>query len=219
MDAGHRHLPAVLLIPVVVALVLTLFAWPQARLEPRDVPIGVAGSPEAIAPIEARIAEAGDAFEVHRYADEAAARAAIEDRDVYGAIVASPVGVTLLTASAGSPSVAGLMQEQFAVPAQAAEGGDAPVPTQVVDVVPAPEDDPRGAALGASVLPLLLAGIITGVLISTATTPGLLQAGALVAASVLAGLAAVAIAQGWLDVLEGSWVANAGGEAPPTRWS
>ena len=75
--------------------------------------------------------------------------------------------------------------------------------------MPAPTDDPRGAALGASVLPLLLAGIITGVLISMATAPGLLQAGALVGASVLAGLAAIAIIQGWLGVTEGGWVANA----------
>ena len=29
--------------PVVVAIVLTLFAWPSARLEPRDLPIGVVG--------------------------------------------------------------------------------------------------------------------------------------------------------------------------------
>ena len=62
-------------------------------------------------------------MEVHRYADEEAAQAAIEDRDVYGALVASPAGVTLLTASAGSASVAGLLQERFATPAAAAAGG------------------------------------------------------------------------------------------------
>ena len=44
--AHHRPSPlAILIIPVVVALVLTLFAWPSARLEPRDLPIGVAGAP------------------------------------------------------------------------------------------------------------------------------------------------------------------------------
>ena len=209
MGADRRHLPAVLLIPLVVALVLTLFAWPQTRLEPRDLPIGVAGPPQATGPIEAQLADAGDTLEIHRYPDEPAARAAVEDRDVYGAVVASPAGVTLLTASAGSSAVAGLLQERFAAPP--AEGGSArPVAARVVDVVPAPEDDPRGAALSASVLPMLLAGIITGALISSLTAPGLAQVGALFAASVLAGLAAVAIAQGWLDVLEGSWVANAG---------
>ncbi|MEK6326848.1 MAG: ABC transporter permease [Actinomycetota bacterium] len=190
---------------------LTLFAWPQARFEPRDLPLGIAGPPQATALLEARLAEAGDAFEVHRYADEASARAAIEDREVYGAIAASRTGVTLLTASAGSPAVAGLLQEQFAAATPGGEGGSSQqAVAEVVDVVPADPDDPRGAALSASVLPLLLAGIITGALVATITAPGLVQLGALLAASALAGLAAVAIAQGWLGVIEGSWVANAG---------
>ncbi len=190
---------------------LTLFAWPQARSEPRDLPLGVAGPPQATAPLEAQLAEAGDAFEVRRYADEAAARAAIEDREVYGAIAASPTGVTLLTASAGSPAVAALLQERFAAVTPAVEGGSGqPGAATAIDVVPADPDDPRGAALSASVLPLLLAGIITGALLASITPPGIVQVGALLAASVLAGLAAVAIAQGWLGVIEGSWVANAG---------
>ena len=43
----HPHRAAILAVPVVAALVLTLFAWPSARLETRDLPIGVAaGSAE-----------------------------------------------------------------------------------------------------------------------------------------------------------------------------
>ena len=72
----RRRLAAVLVIPVVVALLLTLFAWPQARLEPRELPIGLAGPAAETAEIEARLAEDGDAFDVHQYADEAAAREA-----------------------------------------------------------------------------------------------------------------------------------------------
>ena len=64
---------AILLVPVVVALVLTLFAWPSARMEPRDLPIGVVGQHELAAP--------EGAFDVHRYADESAAREAIRDRE------------------------------------------------------------------------------------------------------------------------------------------
>ena len=88
-SATHRRpSPAAILIiiPLAVALVLTLFAWPSSRLEPRDVPVGVAGS----AAIEHQLAARDGAFEVHRYADEAAAREAIEDREVYGAFVATP---------------------------------------------------------------------------------------------------------------------------------
>ena len=44
----HKPSPlAILVVPVIVALVLTLFAWPSARLGPRDLPVGVAGAPSS----------------------------------------------------------------------------------------------------------------------------------------------------------------------------
>ena len=65
---------------------LTLFAWPAAKVGPRDLAVGVAGPPA----LEQQLAKAGDRFDVHRYADEAAAREAIKDREIYGAFVATP---------------------------------------------------------------------------------------------------------------------------------
>jgi hypothetical protein len=205
--SDNQSLARILIVPGIVALLLTMFAWPQARLEPRGVPVGVAGPAQEAAAIEEQLAHGGDAFDVHRYADEAAAREAISDRDVYGAIVASAEGPTLLTASAGSPAVAQLLEQ--GVSEAFAAGGQAATP-RVVDVVPTDEDDPRGAAFNSSVLPLLIAGIITGFLVSSLTRPGLRQIGTLVGASALAGLASVAIAQGWLEILGGGWLANAG---------
>jgi hypothetical protein len=79
-----------------------------------------------------------------------------------------------------------------------------------VDVVPADRDDPRGAALSASVLPLVLAGVLTGLLVGMVRRPGLGQAGALLVAAALAGLVAAGITQGWLGVLGGDWLVNAG---------
>lgn len=199
--------PKLLVIPVAVAVILTLFAWPQAKLEPRGVPIGVVGGEEEASALEQQLAPEGD-FDVQAYADEASAREAIEDRDIYGAFVPSPEGTTVLTASAGSPIVAQALAS--VAEAQAAEAGAEAPPAQVVDVVPADPDDPRGSAFNASVLPLLIGGILTGVLVAgTITPPGLRQIGALVFASVLAGLAAILIAQAWLGILEGGWLANA----------
>jgi hypothetical protein len=80
----------------------------------------------------------------------------------------------------------------------------------VVDVVPADPDDPRGVALSASVLPLVLAGVLSGLAVWRAGRPGLAQAGALVGASLLAGRAAIGIAQGWLSLIGGDWLVNAG---------
>jgi hypothetical protein len=187
---------AILVVPLVVALVLTLFAWPSAKLEPRDLPVGVAGPAAATAPIEARLSAREGAFELHRYADEAAARAAIEDRDVYGAFVTTQAGPKVLTASAGSPAVSQLLTHA------ADDAGAA-----VEDVVQA---GPQAPALASSVLPLVIAGILIGVVGALASSRGLGRAGLVVAGSVLTGLLATAIVQGWLDVIGGDWVANAG---------
>ena len=227
MDSTTRRGPrslaaAVVLVPVVVAVALMAFAWPSARLAPRDLPIGVAGPPQATAAIERQLGQRGNAFDVHRYTDEAAARAAITDRDVYGAIVVAPGGVTVLTASAASPVVAQLLSQAAteangsggAAPGPGSPTGQAPSTAgarpRVVDVVPADPEDPRGAALSASVLPLVLAGVLAGLLVGASRRPGLGQAGALVVAAALAGLAAVGIAQGWLGVIGGDWLVNAG---------
>jgi hypothetical protein len=183
----------VVIVPLAVALAVAAFAWPAARLEPRDLPVGVVGAAPAIE-------RQPGAFEVHRYAGVDAARAAIRDRDVYGAIVAGPGRPTVLTASAGSAIVAQLL------PQEVARGG---VPPRVVDVVPAPADDPRGAGLSATVLPIVLAAMLVALLARAVAPPGARRIAALVAGAALAALTVVVIAQSWLGVLEGGWLANA----------
>ena len=202
---GHKVSPAaILLIPVVVALVLTLFAWPASRLAPRDLPIGVAGPAAATAALDRELAAKKDAFDVHHYADEAGAREAIKDRDVYGAFVASQSGPKVLTASGASVTIAQLLQQ--AGEAAAAKEGSAAL---VQDVVPGAKDDPRGSGLASSVLPLVLAGLLIGVGAWLVVPSLWRRVAVLVAGSLLAGFAAIAIAQGWLGILEGPWVVNA----------
>ena len=193
---GHRPSPAAILIvvPIVAALVLTLFAWPAARTGPRDVPIGVAGAPA----MERQLAAQGGKFDVHPYADEAAAREAIADREVYGAFVATPGGGKMLTASAASPAITQMLTHA------ASETG---APVEIEDVAPA---GPASGALPASVLPLVLAGILTGGLAFGLATGALRRAGLVLAGSVLVGSVATAIVQSWLDVVQGDWVTNAG---------
>jgi hypothetical protein len=201
--SGHppRKPWAVLVIaPLAVAILLALFAWPSARLEPRDLPIGVAGPSAATRVMEQRL-PAG-AFEVHRFAGEAAAREAIQDREVYGAFVVTPQGTKVLTASAASPAVAQMMS---AVASHQARPGASP---QVEDVVSGGRSAP---ALPSAVLPLILAGILIGVLAGVMTSGALRRAGVVVAASVVAGLTTAAVVQGWLGVVDGDWVANAAG--------
>jgi hypothetical protein len=190
---------AILVLPAFVALIVTLFAWPNARLEPRDLPIGVAGPPAAADAVADRLAEQEGAFEIHRYADEEEAREGIEDREVYGAFVVSDAGARVLTATGASQAVAQLLS-------RAASELPAPNgPVEVEDVVPAA----HGAALGSSVLPLVLAGVLTGFVATGLTAAGWQRVGLLIAVAVLSGMAAALVVQTWLDVVAGSWIANA----------
>jgi hypothetical protein len=203
----------VVLVPLLVGVALAAFAWPAARLAPRELPVGVVAPGAAGAAVEQRLARDGDAVTVHRFADRAAAEAAIADRDVYGAIIVDPEGTTVLTASAASPLVAQLLQQAAATgaaPAAAPSPGGAAGPVRVVDVVAADPDDPRGAALAASVLPLVLAGMAAGLLVWLAGGSWPARWAALAGASAGAGLVAAGIVQGWLGVLGGSWPVNAG---------
>jgi hypothetical protein len=155
--------------------------------------------------VEKQLQQHEGAFEIHRYDDEAAARNAIEDRTVYGAVVVTPQGPELLTASAASPLVAQMLRQ--AVAEQAAADG-----TQVktVDVMATPAADPRGSALGASVLPLALAGLAGGAAVTLLGLRGVRAVAALTGAAALVGVIAAAIAHSWLGALTGAWWAEAG---------
>ncbi|MEV0242580.1 ABC transporter permease [Streptomyces sp. NPDC050674] len=205
MPSRNRQVIAVVvLVPVLAALALWAFAWPASRIAPRDLPLGVAGPPSAVTEVEQRLESHEGAFELHRYADEAAARDAVEDRSVYGAVVVTPQGPELLTASAAGPAVAQFLQQ--AVARQAAAGG---AQVKTVDVVPTPAADPRGGALSAAVLPLALAGIAAGAVVTLLGLRGIRAMIALLGASALVGVIAALIAHSWLGVLGGDWWAEA----------
>ncbi|MFI6938880.1 ABC transporter permease [Streptomyces sp. NPDC050418] len=202
--ADSRKLIAVIvLVPMIVALALWAFAWPNARTAPRDLPLGVAGPDTAVTQVEQRLAERDGAFEVHRYADEAAAREAIEDRTVYGAVAVSERGPKLLVSTAASPLVAQLLQQSLA-------GAPDGAPVQADDVVPAPAADPRGSVLSASVLPLAIAGVAAGALVTMMGLRGARAVLGLVGTATLVGIVAAALAHNWLGALTGDWWTEAG---------
>lgn len=194
---------------VVIGVLVTAFVWPSSEIAPRDVPIAVAGPPEAVAQAEERLAEAAPgAFEVSQVADAAAARQAIEDRDVYGAVVLDPAAPPqVLTASAAGPVVAQLLQ---GVAAQLAAGaGGAPV-ADVQDVVALPDDDPRGTGFSSGALPMVMGGIAIGAAMSFVVAGVWRRVAGAMMAAIGGGAVAVLVMQSWLGVLEGSWWANAG---------
>ncbi|TDD83629.1 hypothetical protein [Actinomadura rubrisoli] len=188
-------------------IMIIAFAWPAARIAPRDVPVVVAG-PQAAA-VAGRLAqERPGAFDIKTRQDEAGARAALTDREAYGAIVTTPSGPKVLTASAASPAVAqqlGQMAQNLARP----DGRAAPA-APVQDVVAADPDDPRGTGFGALALPLIMSGIAGSVLLTFAITAVAWRAAGVVLFAVLGGLGSAGVAQGWLSLLPGSYLALAG---------
>jgi hypothetical protein len=193
-SSGRRLSPAaIVLVPLAVALVVALFAWPSSSQEPRDLPVGVAGTPAAAQAIEQQLNAHEGAFDVERYPDEATAREAIEDRDVYGALVATEQGPKLLTASAASTVVAQTLTKA--------------APTAPVEDVVAAAPESNG--LSSSVFPLILAGTLTGLAAVALASSGLGRAALLVTGAALGGIVATAIVQSWLDVVGGDFVANA----------
>ncbi|WP_054813455.1 hypothetical protein [Nocardia arizonensis] len=180
------------------AIMLIAFAWPAANIAPRDLPLAVAG-PQASA-VEARLnGMLPGAFEISTVADENAARGAVIDRKVYGAVLTGQGAPRVLVASGASPAVA----QQLTGMAQVLSGTPA---AAVEDVVAADSDDPRGMAFGAMVLPLVMSGIAAGVLLSLVVPTVAGRGIGLVTFGVVGGLLSMAVVQGWMSVVPGSYL-------------
>lgn len=204
-----RRPPVVAVVTLLTALLTVLliaFAWPAARSEPRDLPIAVAGPQQAVAQVQGGLEQAmPGGFEVTAVPDRAAAVKAIENRDVYGAIVLDPQNPEVLTASAGGPAVAQILTQLSS--RMAAQNQEAA--PKVTEVVPLPQDDPRGAGLAAGALPLVLGGIIAAALLTQLVKGGSRRMAGAVTFAVTGGLALTAVLQYWLGSLEGNYWVNA----------
>ena len=186
-------------------LVLLAFAYPATSTAPRDLPLAVAGPPDAVAQVQARLdAQDDGAFDVIGVPDRGSAVDEVLERRAYGALVLGAQGpAELITASAASPAVAQLLN-QLAVGLSAA----GPQPAfPVTDIAPTPADDPRGAGLAAGSLPLTIGGILTGTLMALLVRGARRQAVGALAAATLVGALTVTVLHGWLGSLEGNiWV-------------
>jgi hypothetical protein len=204
------HLTAMVLgVTALLALIVTAFAWPASEIEPRNVPVAVVGPADAVAGFEAATAGAlgEDALDVQRFDSRSDAVTAIEDREVSGAFVMGTAGVEVLTASAGSPAVAQMLQ-QMSVQMAAAHPEQPAV--QTTDVVALPADDPRGLVFNSGSLPIVLGGILAGVIVALRVRGGLASILATLGIALGGGLAIAGVLQGWLGALDGSYWANAG---------
>ncbi|NUT35045.1 MAG: hypothetical protein HOV79_18465 [Hamadaea sp.] len=190
---------------VAQALLVPLFVAPAANMGPRDLPVAVAGPPQAVEAISARLAAQEGAFEVVTAADGSAADELIKNRDVYAALVVTPTGAEVHTAPAASATVAAL----FTTAAQelaSAQGQQ----VKVVTVVPLPADDPRGGGFVAGFLPLLLTGMLAGILLVVLVPVPRVRLLGLLGYAVGSGLIGALVLRDWLGVISGNYLADAG---------
>lgn len=162
----------------IVALVALAFLWPVATSEAHDLPVGVVGG---------QIPQSADLpIETTSYDSRADAVRAIQERDVYGALVLSADGPEALVAGADGAATVSVVE---GVGHELASAQGAQLTT--TDVVPLSDDDPTGAGIGGMGFPLVLGGILGGVLVS------LLVAGVarrLLALAVYAGVGGLLVA-------------------------
>ncbi|MGW5241600.1 hypothetical protein ACWEOW_21925 [Monashia sp. NPDC004114] len=199
---------ALVALVVVLGLVLTAFVLPAIHSAPREVPIGLAGPAGATSQVTAALeARSPGAFALTTFPDESALTTAIRDRDVYGGIIIGAQGPKVLTAPAGSPAVAQVLN---ALAAGLSQQTGQQVP--VTEVVPLPTGDPRGAGLASALLPLII-GSVAPVLamIRLVRRPWARLAGVL-ASAVLVGSTLAALLH-WYGAFTGSWALDAAGMA------
>jgi hypothetical protein len=196
---GRQLTIIAILLPMMFVLAVLAFAWPSARLAPRHLPVGIVGSQV----LSGLTRSDPGGYDARLYASQAAARSAIEDRDIYGAFVVGPGGVTVLEATAAGPAVAQLLS-------MAGQHLAAGVPVRDVDVVPLPAGDPRGLVLPSALLPLTICGVIMASIVGLVLSfrPAWRQVMALIVVSATAGLGVYVIVQGFLGALPHEAVAT-----------
>ncbi|WNG82613.1 ABC transporter permease [Mycobacterium sp. ITM-2016-00316] len=150
--AAARAAAIVFTLTALLAVLALAFALPAAKSKPHEVPIGIAG-PATVADMLER--SAPGAFAVTHYPGAAALRQAVLDRQVYGGLAFDAGQPTLFIATGGSPAIAQLLSQ---VGSGIAEHNGMRLATE--DLAPPSTDDPRGAGLAASALPITLASIL-----------------------------------------------------------
>lgn len=201
---------------VAVTLLMLAFLWPGVTASVQNVPVAVVGESAAVDAVTAQINESADnAFTFTTVDDADAAADLIREREAYGAIVLGAEPEVMIASGAGTAisqmltGVATAMQAQAtqaAAQAAIATGKPAAAPptVTVTDLVPLAEGDPRGTGLASASFPLVLGGMIGGIVISTLVVGTRRRLTALAIYTVVASIAIVAVMQGWFGIIQGS---------------
>jgi hypothetical protein len=196
------------MVTVIVSVILTIFAWPVATASPKNIPVGVTAAQAGLVQgVKAQFEEQQPGvFNFIEYKDVEAAKAAIAKREVYGALVLTQTP-QMLVASGASPAMTQIltsMSVQLGAQLTAANGIQV-INFAVEDLAPLGTKDPRGLGLNAGSLPLIIAGIVVGLLGSMRLRKTGQRFAVAGIAGTLAAFSIVAILNLWLGSLLGNY--------------
>lgn len=199
-EQARKAVGMVLALTAGLSLILALFVSIAVNSGPNGIRLAVAGPAAAVEQITAGLNRAAgpDAFEITVVTDEAAARAALQDRTADGAIVIGAQGPTLLTASAGSPAITAMLTSAAAHLGNP-ESAAGPA---IVDVVALPSGDSRGVGLPSGSLPMIIAGLALGAITALGLRSRWLVIGTVIGGAMVIAVSFVGILS-WFDVSGG----------------
>jgi hypothetical protein len=207
---------------LIVGVVVLAFVWPTGTASAKNLPIAISGSAVSVAAVEKAVdSNAPGVIDFVRVGDRDGAIAQIKHREAYGAIILPSAQGALpevLTASAASPVAAQLLnglasQLQTQLMTQAAAAGApgntvAALHVTVTDVVPLANTDKNGTGLIAASFPLVLGGLLGGILISFLVVGVLRRLLALVVYALAAGAIVALILQTLFGILQSDFLVN-----------
>ena len=213
---------------VIVGIILLAFIWPTLTSSVKDMPVAIGGTSQQVSSVTSALgSKSPGTFTLTKVPDRAKAVELIKQRDVYGAILLG-TKPEVLTASANGVAtvqimdgVAAEIQAKANAEAQAGvaaaiaahhapAGTVAPTITvKITDVVPLVSSDSRGLGLSVAAFPLVLGGMLGGILIALIVTGSWRRLAAVGIYSVLGGVAAAAVMQGMFGVLQGNFILTA----------
>ncbi|UVJ40228.1 hypothetical protein [Arthrobacter sp. CJ23] len=208
---------------VAVAIVVLAFLWPTASSSIKDFPLAVAGPSQQVEQFSEQLKERSGVFTVTAVADRAAAVELLETRQAAAAVVlgnpAAGQAPEVISASASSPVSAQLTGQLTAVlnqqmQAQVLQGIPAlqgkPLPQVTTsEVAPLAASDTRGTGITAAAFPMVLGGILGGIVTTLLVRGPWRKLTAIAVYSVTAGALLVWILEGWFGFLQNNALVNA----------
>jgi hypothetical protein len=201
-----------------ITLVLLAFTWPTKTMKAQQIPIAISGPSQIVEGFEKGFEQKSPGmFVFEPVSSRSQAEARIAKREDFGAILfdSSGVGATILSVPAANSTVAQILakvgqelQSQTAVRIAAMGGDPSKIAVKVESVKDFASGDPTGSGLASSAFPLVLAGVVGGLMATFIVHRRRNKLLFLAVFSISGSAFLTALLQGWYGFLQGDLIPN-----------